>query len=109
MVLRLDIKRSNKIKCLYIYMSDNFKTNKPLYKPQKSTRKGKKGMVYVMKNGKKSLIHFGDSSMTDFSKGASAAQRKSYLARSGGIRNKEGKLTKNDKNSANYWSRKVNW
>lgn len=90
-------------------MSDNFKTNKPLYKPQKSTRKGKKGMVYVMKNGKKSLIHFGDSSMTDFSKGASAAQRKSYLARSGGIKNKEGKLTKNDKNSANYWSRKVNW
>jgi len=109
MVLKLDIKRSNKIKCLYIYMSDNFKTNKPLYKPQKSTRKGKKGMVYVMKNGKKSLIHFGDSSMTDFSKGASEKQKKSYLARSGGIKNKEGKLTKNDKNSANYWSRRVNW
>ena len=26
---------------------------KPLYKPMKSTRAGKKGMVYVMKNGKK--------------------------------------------------------
>ncbi len=25
------------------------------------------------------------------------------------IRNKEGKLTANDKNSANYWSRKINW
>tara|TARA_R110000822_G_scaffold104844_1_gene231995 strand:+ start:1286 stop:1555 length:270 start_codon:yes stop_codon:yes gene_type:complete len=83
--------------------------DKPLYKPVKSTRKGKKGMVYVMKGGKKVLIHFGDSSMTDFKSGASEAQKKSYLARSGGIRNKEGKLTKNDKNSANYWSRRVNW
>ena len=89
------------------------KDSKPLYKPMKSTQKGKKGMVYVMKGGKKRLIHFGDSSMTDKKKGASKAQQKSYLARSGGIRNKEGKLTKNDKNSANYWSRrvsrKVNW
>ena len=47
--------------------------------------------------------------MGDKSLGASKARQKSYLARSGGIRNKEGKLTKNDKNSANYWSRKVNW
>ena len=83
--------------------------DKPLYKPVKSTRKGKKGMVYVMKDGKKRLIHFGDSSMTDKKKGASKAQQKSYLARSAGIKNKSGKLTKNDKNSANYWSRKVNW
>lgn len=82
---------------------------KALYKPMKSTKKGKKMMVYVMKDGKKRLIHFGDSSMTDKRKGASKAQQKSYLARSAGIRNKEGKLTKNDKNSANYWSRKVNW
>ena len=83
--------------------------DKPLYKPVKSTRKGKKGQVYVMKDGKKRLIHFGDSSMTDKKKGASKAQQKSYLARSAGIKNKDGKLTKNDKNSANYWSRKVNW
>jgi len=83
--------------------------DKPLYKPFKSKVKGKKGSVYVLKDGKKRLIHFGDSSMTDKRKGASKAQQKSYLARSAGIRNKEGKLTKNDKNSANYWSRKVNW
>ncbi len=85
------------------------KDTKPLYKPFKSTAKGKKGSVYVMKDGKKKLIHFGDSSMTDKSEGASKAQQKSYLARSAGIKNKQGKLTKNDKNSANYWSRKVNW
>ena len=88
---------------------DTFKKNKPLYKPVKSTKQGKKGMVYVMKNGVKRLLHFGDSSMTDKRKGASKAQQKSYLARSAGIRNKQGKLTKNDRTSANYWSRKVNW
>ncbi len=85
------------------------KTNKPLYKPMKSTKAGKKMMVYVMKNGKKTLIHFGDSSMKDFTQHKDEARRKSYLARSGGIRNKQGKLTKNDKNSANYWSRKILW
>ena len=90
-------------------MSD-FKTKKPLYKPVKSTKQGKKGMVYVKSStGGKRLIHFGDSTMTDKRKGASKAQQKSYLARSGGIRNKAGKLTKNDKNSANYWSRRINW
>ncbi len=89
-------------------MSD-FKKDKPLYKPVKSDRKGKKGMVYVKKDGKKKLIHFGDSSMKDFTQHGDKARRKNYLARSGGIKNKEGKLTKNDKNSANYWSRKVNW
>jgi hypothetical protein len=87
----------------------DFKTDKPLYKPKKSDRKGKKGMVYVMKNGAKRLIHFGDSSMGDYKSGASAARRKSYLARSAGITNKQGKKTASDKNSANYWSRKVNW
>lgn len=83
--------------------------DKPLYKPIKSTKAGKKMMVYVMKNGKKRLIHFGDSSMKDFRQHKDEARRKSYLARSGGIKNKQGKLTKNDKNSANYWSRKVLW
>ena len=83
--------------------------NKPLYKPFKSTKKGKKGSVYVMKNGAKRLIHFGDSTMKDFTQHKDPARRKNYLERSGGIKNKEGKLTKNDKNSANYWSRRINW
>ena len=90
-------------------VSEEWKKNKPLYKPVHSSKAGKKGMVYVMKGGSKRLIHFGDSSMTDKRKGATKEQQKSYLARSGGIRNKEGKLTKNDRNSANYWSRKINW
>jgi len=90
-------------------VSKSWINNKPLYKPIHSLKKGKKGSVYVLKNGKKRLIHFGDSSMTDKTKGASKAQIKSYRARSAGIRNKAGKLTANDKNSANYWSRKINW
>tara|TARA_R100001163_G_C4930636_1_gene106727 strand:+ start:198 stop:479 length:282 start_codon:yes stop_codon:yes gene_type:complete len=89
---------------------EDFKKNKPLYKPRRSTKADKKGMVYVMKDGKKRLIHFGQKGAPDFNSGkASKGQQKSYLARSGGIRNKSGQLTKNDKNSANYWSRRVNW
>ena len=89
--------------------TDKWKKDKPMYKPVHSSNPKKKGMVYVMKDGKKRLIHFGDASMTDKRKGATKAQQKSYLARSAGIKNKAGKLTKNDKNSANYWSRKINW
>ena len=82
---------------------------KELYKPFASKKKGKKGSVYVMKNGKKTLIHFGDSSMGDFSLGASQARRKSYLARSAKIRDGQGNLTYRNRDSANFWSRKVNW
>jgi len=87
----------------------DFKTKKPLYKPYKSTKQGKKGMVYVNKEGGKRLIHFGDSTMKDFTQHGSEKRKKNYLQRSGGIRNKQGKLTANDKNSANYWSRHINW
>ena len=88
---------------------ENFKTNKPLYKPYKSSKQGKKGMVYVKKEGNTRLIHFGDSSMSDMTKHGDKKRQKSYLARSGGIKDKQGNLTANNKNSANYWSRKVHW
>tara|TARA_R110000744_G_scaffold368559_1_gene478507 strand:- start:408 stop:695 length:288 start_codon:yes stop_codon:yes gene_type:complete len=87
----------------------DFKTKKPMYKPYKSTKQDKKGMVYVKKNGNTRLIHFGDKNMKDFTQHKDPQRRKNYLSRSAGIRNKEGKLTANDKNSANYWSRKINW
>ena len=82
---------------------------KQLYKPFKSKAKNKKKSVYVMKNGKRKLIHFGDSRYRDFTQGATKEQRKSYLARAKGIRDKQGNLTANDKNSANYWSIRVSW
>ena len=90
-------------------VTKEWKDKKPLYKPVHSSNPKKKGMVYVKKDGNKRLIHFGDSSMKDYTQHKDKERRKNYLARSGGIRNKEGQLTKNDKNSANYWSRTINW
>jgi hypothetical protein len=66
-------------------------------------------MVYATQGDKAKLIHFGDSSMKDYTQHGSAARRKSYLARSGGIKDKNGKLTKDNKLSPNYWSRKILW
>ena len=83
--------------------------DKPLYKPFPSKAKGKKMSVYIMKDGKKRLIHFGDSNMADYTMHKDEKRRKSYLARSAGIRDKNGNLTKDDKNSKNYWSRRVLW
>ena len=82
---------------------------KVLYKPFKSKAKGKKMSVFVMKDGKKKLINFGDSNMKDFTQHKDQKRRKSYLARSAGIRDKQGNLTANNKNTSNYWSRKVLW
>lgn len=79
---------------------------KQLYKPFRSKSNGKKYSVYVKKNGKKVLINFGDKNYRhNYSKKA----WKNYMARSAGIRDKSGKLTKNNKNSANYWARKILW
>jgi len=83
--------------------------NKPLYKPFKSKAKNKKFSVYVMKDGKKKLIHYGDSRYEDFTQHKDKERRKSYLLRAKGIRNKKGELTYKDKNSANYWSVKTLW
>ena len=83
--------------------------DKPLYKPFPSKAKGKKMSVYILKNGRKKLIHFGDSNMKDFTQHKDEKRRKSYLARSAGIRDKQGNLTANNKNTSNYWARKVLW
>lgn len=72
-------------------------------KPIKSDRAGKKKMVLAKEGSTVKLIHFGDSSMKDYRQHGSEKRRKSYCARSGGIKGGKGKL------SANYWSRKVLW
>lgn len=83
---------------------------KPLYKPFPSKAKGKKMSVYVMKNDKKKLIHFGAKGYDDWRSGtATKEQRKSYLARAKGIKDKQGNLTWKDKNTANYWAVKYLW
>jgi hypothetical protein len=73
--------------------------------PIKSTRKNKKLMVLTPKGN---IIHFGDSSMKDFTQHKDKKRQKSYCSRSAGIKSK-GKLTKNNKESANYYARKYLW
>mgnify|MGYP003632403068 FL=1 len=83
-----------------------------LNKPFKSKQPGKKYSVYVKTDNTKGykIIHFGAAGMDDWRSGtATPAQRKSYLARAKGIKNKKGELTYKDKSSANYWSVNYLW
>ena len=87
------------------------KTNKRvirLYHPYPSTRKDKKLMVFVQNPKTKRLntIHFGQKG---YKHNYSKIARKKYLARSSGIRDKKGNLTKNNPLKANFWSRKILW
>lgn len=84
-------------------MNKKSKDEMPCNKPMKSWRAKKKKVVKACEGGKERIIHFGDSSMQDYTQHGSEKRRKSYCARSGGIKGGEGKL------SANYWARKVLW
>lgn len=79
-------------------------------KPTKSSNTDKKMMVLATKTiaGKRKgkIVHFG---ATGYGHNYSKPAKRNYLKRSGGIRNKQGKLTKNDKWSANYWARRILW
>jgi hypothetical protein len=70
-----------------------------------STTKHKR-VVLAKKGDEVKLIRFGHD---DYGHNYSPEARKNYLARSAGIKNKAGGLTKDDKFSANYWARKELW
>ena len=95
-----------RVKGKYLYRGHLFSLNKPV----KSTAKGKKMMVLASKKIKGELrgklIHFG---AVGYGHNYSQEAKRNYLARSAGIRNKAGKLTKNDPWSANHWARKILW
>jgi hypothetical protein len=74
--------------------------------PIKSDRKNKKFKV-LTPNG--NIIHFGQKGYEDFTQHKDEKRRKNYCKRSAGIKDKNGKLTKNNKESANYYSRKFLW
>ncbi len=84
------------------------KDGKPiLYKVWKNKGKGfKKFFVYVKADTKKGYkkIGFGDKRYEDFTQHKDEKRRTAYLKRAKGIKNKEGKLTWKDKNTANYWA-----
>ena len=76
--------------------------------PYISSRKDKKLMVFVKnpKTNRINTIHFGQKGYKhNYSKNA----WKRFMARSSKIKNKEGKRTKDNPLSANYWSRKILW
>lgn len=73
--------------------------------PYSSTRKDKKFMVFVRnpKTKRVKTIHFGQKI---FKRSSSKIELKKYLKRSAGIRDKSGRLTKDNPLSANYWMRR---
>lgn len=68
-------------------------------KPKRTPGDSKKSAVLAKVGNKVKLVRFGDSSMSI--KKDQPARKKSYCARSAGIKGGEGKL------SANYWSRRA--
>ena len=67
--------------------------------PRRQVSGGKKSVVKACQGGKEKIVRFGDANMSI--KKSNPARKKSYCARSGGIKGKSNKL------SANYWSRRA--
>ena len=79
-------------------------------KPFPSKVKGKKFSVYVMKDGKRKLIHFGATGYPDWrSATATKEQRASYRARASGILKKDGSRAIDDRSSPAYYSYNYLW
>ena len=76
------------------YQGKKVRLNKPFRTPGEK----KKFAVYVKKDDKVVKVRFGDPKMSI--KKDQPGRKKSYCARSGGIKGK------NDRTSPNYWSRK---
>jgi len=67
--------------------------------PRREVQGGKKFVVKACEGGKEKIVRFGDANMSI--KKNQPARKRSYCARSAGIKGGEGKM------SANYWSRKA--
>lgn len=69
-------------------------------KPRRASGEKKSHVVKACQDGEEKIVRFGDPEMPDGTN--DPKRKKSYCARSAGIKGGKGKL------SANYWSRK-NW
>ncbi len=67
--------------------------------PRREVQGGKKFVVKACEGGKEKIVRFGDANMSI--KKNQPARKRSYCARSAGIKGGKGKM------SANYWSRKA--
>lgn len=74
--------------------------------PKPATQKGKKRQVLAVKEGQAKLVSYGAKG---YKHNYSEEAKANYLKRAGGIRDKSGKKTKDDKFSANYWAMKDLW
>lgn len=74
--------------------------------PIPSDKADKKYMVLVRRGERVALVHFGQKG---YQHNYSEAAKQNYLARSAGIRDKDGNLTKDDPFSPNYWARRYLW
>ncbi len=90
-----DFSKKKKLKC-----------NRPVRAPAGSKKKWK---VRVCRKGKEKTLQYGQRGYQDYTQHKDPKRRKKFLARSAGIRNKQGKLTKDDPFSANYWNRRKTW
>lgn len=77
-------------------LKDKLKCNQP----KRTSGENKSHVVKACEGGKEKIVRFGDPDMPDGTNDPD--RKKSYCARSAGIKGGDGKL------SANYWSRK-NW
>jgi hypothetical protein len=75
-----------------------------LIKP--STRKGKQLMAVFMYKGKERVVHFGDPSMREY---PGTSRGDNYCARSYGILDGQGRPTRDNPLSPNFWSRRFLW
>ena len=75
------------------------KANMKCNVPRRQVSGGKKFVVKACQGGREKIVRFGDANMSI--KKNNPARKKSYCARSGGIKGKKNNL------SANYWSRRA--
>jgi len=80
--------------------------NKPVNAPAGDKHKK---MVLAKKGEDVKLVKYGLRGYQDFTQHKDPERRENYLKRSGGIKDKSGKLTKDDVFSANHWARKDLW
>jgi Family of unknown function (DUF5754) len=80
--------------------------NKPVTAPDGDQHKK---MVLAKKGEEVKLVKYGHREYEDYTQHGDEKRRANYLARSAGIRGKDGKLTKDDVFSANHWARKDLW
>ena len=77
-------------------------------KPKQAPSGSKSKFVVLAKKGDQvKVVRFGG--YEDFRQHRDPKRRENYLKRSAGIRDGSGKLTKDDKFSANYWARTKLW